>query len=211
MNCNYFSRFKHNHTGIKIYFLLLLLLPGSFIYSQNPDINMLRNINLDRNRNLDGIFLGITRSVTPVATGAPVILLGEGLIKKDTVMVKNSILLAASVLTSVVISSALKYSIERERPFITYPELERMTHAGSPSFPSGHTSDAFALATSLSLSYPEWYVIAPSFAWAVAVGYSRMHLGVHYPSDVLAGAITGAGSAYLSCKARQWLAKGDRR
>jgi membrane-associated phospholipid phosphatase len=46
--------------------------------------------------------------------------------------------------------------------------------------------------------YPKWYIIVPSICWAGAVGYSRMHLGVHYPSDVVAGALVGAGSAWLT-------------
>jgi len=64
--------------------------------------------------------------------------------------------------------------------------------------PSGHTSTAFATATALTLQYPKWYVIAPSYVYAGLVGYSRMHPGVHHPSDVLAGALIGAGCAYLS-------------
>ena len=76
--------------------------------------------------------------------------------------------------------------------------LDQQAKAGSWSFPSGHTSSAFALATSLSIVYPKWYVIVPSYLWASSVGYSRMHLGVHYPSDVLAGALVGTGSAFLS-------------
>jgi membrane-associated phospholipid phosphatase len=109
------------------------------------------------------------------------------------------------VLSAAVITSVLKYTIDRPRPFETYPDIEKATYAGSPSFPSGHTSDAFSLATSLSIAYPKWYVIVPSYAWALTVAYSRMHLGVHYPSDVLAGALVGAGSAYLCYKGQQWL------
>ncbi|MGB8358080.1 MAG: phosphatase PAP2 family protein, partial [Bacteroidales bacterium] len=48
------------------------------------------------------------------------------------------------------------------------------------------------------LDYPKWYVIVPSYAYAGTVAYSRMHLGVHYPSDVLAGALIGSGCAVLS-------------
>jgi membrane-associated phospholipid phosphatase len=73
------------------------------------------------------------------------------------------------------------------------------------SFPSGHTSNAFVTATSLSLNFKKWYVILPTYAWATAVGYSRMHMGVHYPSDVFAGAIVGAGSALITYKANQWI------
>ena len=53
-------------------------------------------------------------------------------------------------------------------------------------------------ATSLSVKYPKWYVIAPSALWACSVGVSRMNEGVHYPSDVLAGAAIGAGCAVVN-------------
>ena len=79
------------------------------------------------------------------------------------------------------------------------------TNGRSPSFPSGHTSGAFSFATSLTIACPKWYIAGPAYIWAGAVGYSRMDLGVHYPSDVLAGAIIGVGSAYLCYKGQQWL------
>ena len=75
------------------------------------------------------------------------------------------------------------------------------------SFPSGHTATAFALATSLSVKYPKWYVIAPSALWACSVGVSRMNEGVHYPSDVLAGAAIGAGCAVVNIYVNKWLNK----
>ena len=77
----------------------------------------------------------------------------------------------------------------------------------SLSFPSGHTSLAFTTATALSLKYPKWYIIAPSYLWASSVGYSRMNLGVHYPSDVVAGALLGAGSAYVTYIVNDWFWK----
>ncbi|MBS1570007.1 MAG: phosphatase PAP2 family protein [Bacteroidetes bacterium] len=186
---------------------ILLLLPVISIYSQNIDINILKDINLNRNKQLDGIFRGITNSAAPVAYAVPVLLLGYGLMKKDSLTKQNALYIGTTVLSSEIISTILKYSVARPRPFVTYPFLEKVTSGGSPSFPSGHTSDAFALATSVSIAYPKWYVIIPSYAWAGAVGYSRMDLGVHYPSDVLAGAIIGAGSAYLCYKGQQWLHK----
>jgi membrane-associated phospholipid phosphatase len=130
---------------------------------------------------------------------------GIGLLKHDSALIRNSIYIGSSVVLSAIFTTVLKYAVNRPRPFVTYPDIEKVGSGGSPSFPSGHTSEAFAFATSVSLSYPKWYVIAPSFAWAGAVGYSRMDLGVHYPSDVFAGAILGAGCAWVTFKVNKKL------
>lgn len=187
--------------------ILILTLFWANIFAQNVDINILKDINLNRNTQLDGAFRGITDSATPIAFGIPIAFLGIGLLKKDSTLKQNALNIGTAVIVSVAISTALKYTTNRDRPFVNYPFIQKLTEGGSPSFPSGHTSEAFALATSLSIAYPKWYVIAPSFVWASAVGYSRLDLGVHYPSDVLAGAILGSGSAYLSYKLNKWINK----
>lgn len=140
----------------------------------------------------------ITDSDGPISLLAPASVFAVGLITKDSLTLKKGLMIGGSLFVSTVVMVAMKYSIRRDRPFVTYPEIEQLASAGSPSFPSGHSSMAFSTAASLSLAFPKWYVIAPSFMWAGAVGYSRMHLGVHYPSDVLVGALIGAGSAWLS-------------
>ena len=187
--------------------LLFAILFPATLFAQNWDIEILKNINLNRNNSLDGTFRLFTNSAAPIAFGVPVIMLGMGLFKKDSVIKQKAIYIGTTVLSSAIISGILKYSINRPRPFITYPFIEKIASGGSASFPSGHTSDAFSFATSISIAYPKWYVIIPSYTWAGFVAYSRMDLGVHYPSDVLAGAIIGAGSAYLSYKAMKWLNK----
>ncbi|WP_035844235.1 phosphatase PAP2 family protein [Kitasatospora azatica] len=63
----------------------------------------------------------------------------------------------------------------------------------SPSFPSGHTASAFALATAVGTVLP--VATAPLGLLACAVGYSRIHTGVHYPGDIVAGAVLGSSCA----------------
>lgn len=195
---------------IKLLFFLLIFPVGALL-SQNVDINILKDINLNRNKHLDNIFRTITNTAAPMSYSVPILLFAYGLAKKDSLARQNALYIGATVISSEIIATILKYSVTRPRPFVTYPYLEKVTSGGSPSFPSGHTSDAFALATSVSIAYPKWYVIIPSYAWAGAVGYSRMDLGVHYPSDVLVGALVGAGSAYLCYKGQQWLTKKRKR
>ena len=83
--------------------------------------------------------------------------------------------------------------------------IDKQSKGAGPSFPSGHTSNAFATATATAMifAFPQWYVAVPVFSWAGAVGYSRMHLGVHYPSDVLVGSSVGTESTWLG----HWLNK----
>jgi membrane-associated phospholipid phosphatase len=180
--------------------LLFLVISFHFnlSFAQNWDIDLLKQINLERNKSLDPSFKFITNSVSPMSIGTPIAVLGLGLIQKDSSLKSNGIIMLEALCVNAFTTTALKLAFNRDRPFVTYPYLDKQAEAGSYSFPSGHTSSAFTLATSLSMAYPKWYVIVPSYVYACAAGYSRMHLGVHYPSDVLAGAIVGTGSALLS-------------
>ena len=166
--------------------------------AQNWDIDLLKEINLQRNKSLDPSFKFITNSVSPMSIGAPIAVLSLGMIQKDSSMKSKGIVMVEALCVNAFTTTALKWTFKRDRPFVSYPYLDKQADAGSYSFPSGHTSSAFTLATSMSLAFPKWYVIAPAYMYACAAGYSRMHLGVHYPSDVVAGAIVGTGSTVLS-------------
>ncbi len=183
---------------MKAKIIILLLFFPVLLYSQNPDIQILKEININRNTSLDSTFRLLTDSAAPLAFGITALLLVLAFIRKDLQKKQRAIIIGTSVVSSAIISLILKFIIDRPRPFDVYPFIEKMAGGGSPSFPSGHTSDAFALATSLSLVYPKWYIVIPSYMWALGVSYSRLHLGVHFPTDVLVGVIIGLGIAYLN-------------
>lgn len=92
----------------------------------------------------------------------------------------------------ILVSEALKYAIDRPRPcdVLLVNPPNACAAEGDPSFPSGHTSRIFAVAALLSLTF-RWSVRFGSFGVAILTGLSRIYLGVHWPSDVLAGAVLG--------------------
>ena len=186
-----------------IFFTLFLISFSPF--AQNLDIDILKDINQDLNQNLDKPFNSISKSVYPLSVAVPISLLGSGLIKKDKNLQRQGLASLASLAISMGTTYSLKKIINRDRPYITYPNIQPYYIEHDPAFPSGHTTAAFSTATSLSLTFKKWYVVVPAYTWAGAVAYSRLHLGVHYPSDVLAGAVIGAGSAWLCYKANRWL------
>jgi membrane-associated phospholipid phosphatase len=183
----------------KTLLILLLFMPIS-LFSQNLDIEILRAINSPQALPSDGFFRVMSNSdiyvitITPIAAGV------FELTKGNDKSLHHVTSIVGATIFNLGITTGLKYVADRTRPFVTYPDIVNKSgkKCNDPSFPSGHTSTSFALATSLSLEYPKWYVIAPAYAYAGTVAYSRMHLGVHYPTDVLAGAIIGSGCAYLS-------------
>jgi len=184
----------------KLLLLFLLFLPIS-LFSQNIDIRILKSINSPQVLPSDGFFRFVSNSDMYVITGIPITMAIVGLAGHDDKLTRNACVVATGTVINFGITAGLKYLVKRKRPFTTYPGII-VNKSGKPcldpSFPSGHTSTSFMLATSLSLAYPKWYIIIPSFVYAGTVAYSRMDLGVHYPTDVLAGALIGSGSAYIT-------------
>ncbi|SJM93814.1 Phosphoesterase PA-phosphatase related protein [Crenothrix polyspora] len=91
----------------------------------------------------------------------------------------------------------LKNSLKRNRPQAALNNFQSfIVPSDQFSFPSGHTSAAFMMAT---LGGEFWPVLAlPLYGWSICIGFSRVLLGVHFPSDVVIGAAMGTGIAYLS-------------
>jgi membrane-associated phospholipid phosphatase len=105
---------------------------------------------------------------------------------------------AAIAVTSATVNLVLKPIARRRRPDRAQPALFEGRHVPMPrsaSFPSGHAASAFAFAYAVGRHLP--LLTVPIRLLAVAVAYSRVHTGVHYPGDVVIGSVAGAGTAAM--------------
>jgi membrane-associated phospholipid phosphatase len=100
----------------------------------------------------------------------------------------------ASLTATYVVQKWVKPVFRRERPPTRGAHVVGLRPIDH-SFPSGHSASSFAAATALSIYYPKAAPIA--FTLAAGVGLSRVHLGVHYPSDAAVGAVVGIGIGTL--------------
>ena len=133
----------------------------------------------------------ISYTTTFVSITLVLIVLIISIVKRSKPIRKHFYTLAIVLIFVAIVSQGLKALIYRERPFFTHPFIEKLSEAGGSSFPSGHTLEAFAIAAALSLLFSRKKIVIPVYIWAMLVAYSRMALGVHYPSDVLAGIFIG--------------------
>ena len=194
---------KPTKNFLTLFFILLSFTAAA----QNFDIDLLKSINEKESAFKTGFSKTVSTSVTVVNIAAPVTLFTVGLAKHDKKLQKDAAYMAGGYLLSTILTQGSKRIIQRERPFNKYSFIIQRGEGGGYSMPSGHTSSAFYSATSLSILYPKWYVIVPSYLWASSVAWARMYEGVHYPSDVFAGAVVGAGSAWIAYKVQKYIDK----
>jgi undecaprenyl-diphosphatase len=186
----------------RIITLLASLLMATACLSQNWEVDAVRSVN-PQNPSASFTWTTLSNTAKPLSVAVPAGMLAVSLLEKDPALRNYALEMAGGLVITAAATSGIKLIVNRQRPYQRYTGIYPDQYDDAGSFPSGHASVAFYTAASLSLHYKKWYVVLPSFAWASAVGYSRLYMGQHYPTDILASAVTGIGSAWLS----QWLGK----
>jgi len=128
-----------------------------------------------------------------------------GILSENSETVRAGILTGAGQVVALGITVVIKELVRRPRPYQVLPgaKTKHVWSAGGSSFPSGHASQAFAIATTLSLHYHTAAITIPLYLWATAIGYGRIYLGLHYPSDILGGMLIGTAAGFLAWSIRR--------
>lgn len=101
--------------------------------------------------------------------------------------------LCAMLIGLVVVNFTIKPLVARARPWLVIESFVNLVPEHDPnSFPSGHTNAAFAFALAVCMSAPKKWMKVSAVCAAAVMGLSRLYVGVHFPSDVLAGAVIGS-------------------
>lgn len=182
--------------------------PESNIDPDNFDCRLFRSINNSRSPLKTKVLNTFDNSMLPVSLLLPPSLFIYSRVKRNTYDENSAYLLFTSEFTNFALTFGIKTFFKRARPLNA---LQNVYSKGVPildvySFPSGHTSTSFSMATMFALRYPAYpQVYAPMFAWGMIIAYARPYFGMHYPSDLLAGALIGSGSSILIYSLRKEL------
>jgi undecaprenyl-diphosphatase len=126
----------------------------------------------------------------PVFLAGVLLLIAAGLLARRGGLVAAGVEAIAASGASLIVAAVVAHLVARPRPFVAHPEIHAfLAHAPDPGFPSDHATAAFAIATTLILRFG--LRATPVLLAAVALAASRVLVGVHYPGDVIAGALIG--------------------
>lgn len=134
----------------------------------------------------------VSDSINYFSLGIPAIALALGLTFKRKMWVRHALIIMLGIALGGLISATIKRTIREPRPYEVDNRIAQLSVGGSNSFPSGHTVEATAAAVGFSvLLFRTPLSVILSASWALLIMYSRIVLGVHNFTDILAGVTIG--------------------
>ena len=134
----------------------------------------------------------VSDSISYISLGIPALALAAGLTLRRKRWVRHALIILLGIALGGSISAIVKRTVKEPRPYEVDKRIAQLSVGGSNSFPSGHTVEATAAAVGFSTLLFRTPISAVfSFAWAFLIMYSRIVLGVHNVTDILAGATLG--------------------
>lgn len=176
----------------------------------NFDVRLFRSINRSRTSFKDKVLPITDRSGPPMGFVLPISAFVYGRASKHYYDENTGFLLGLTEGLNLFTTFGLKFAVNRKRPYAALGNVyyQQVDKTDPYSFPSGHTSITFAIAVLYNLRYPKYpQVYVPMYLYSIVVAYGRPYFGMHYPSDLLGGAMVGAGSAVLIYSLRNHLLK----
>lgn len=202
-------------------FLYVKVAMPFFVLLDHADKWLMELLNFDGGPVLDNIFYFISSKTAWIPVGVFFIcaMLSSKKYRGQTFFVILAIALTVTICDQVS-SSMIKPAVERLRPSHSL-EISGMLHyvnnyhGGRFGFCSSHAANATGVFMLISLLFRKRWITYPLLVWTVLVCYSRIYLGVHYPGDIICGALIGVGAGYfvfrlyVACitAGRRWLAE----
>jgi undecaprenyl-diphosphatase len=182
---------SRNAFTIKKYALFAICIAGLMVWVKFlPQLDFIAALQQAGNPNITTTLQFISDSITFVSFGVPLVMLiwGErGTSKKKSRL--SFLYVGLSIGAAGLVSYLIKKTTSIPRPYEIDARITQWSVGGGYSFPSGHTTEAFASAIAIIFLYRDPRLGTPMLLWATTVAFSRIYLGVHYPFDILGGVL----------------------
>ena len=173
---------------------LTLALGGLFLADRRLDHAAQSN----RSQFTDRVSAATTKLGSSYGVDISAALVASGLVfKDDNVLDMGRESIEAGVITQLVNNLFLKRAFGRERPYRSNGKTDFDFGSSNSSFPSGHATEAFSVASVVAMRSKGWVIPALAYAAATVVAFDRVNDRVHFPSDVFAGAVLGTATGRL--------------
>ncbi|MBY0434940.1 MAG: phosphatase PAP2 family protein [Cyclobacteriaceae bacterium] len=177
-------------------FLIIALTALAFLRTSSFKVeeqNVIASLQASQSEGSITFFQVVSDSISFVSLGIPALFVLFGLIKKRKELTRSGLLILLSIALAGSISAVIKRTLKEPRPYEVDSRIKQLSVGGSNSFPSGHTAEASAAALGFMLIlFRNRLSIFLSVIWAGTIMLSRIVLGVHNFTDILAGIVVGS-------------------